>query len=87
MLFWHQQSLPPKIPLWFSQPWGESRLSDPAFLWLLPLLIAFFLVVNNGWAKFLEKNHPQLALLLVWTSFLIAIVCFFPLYRIILAVI
>ena len=30
------KSLPPKVPLWYSKPWGEERLTLPKFLNHIP---------------------------------------------------
>jgi hypothetical protein len=87
LTFLHQKDLPPTLPLWFSKPWGEERLAEPNSLWLLPALIAVFLIVNNLAAKFLYRTHKVLALILVWAALIISLIVLFPLYRIVLVVI
>lgn len=83
----HQANLPPVVPLWFSKPWGIERLAAPESLWLLPLIIGIFLMLNNFIAKILFSNHKILALILVWSALLISLIVFFPLYRILLSLI
>lgn len=31
--------LPPQVPLWYSRPWGEEQLTNPAALWSIPVII------------------------------------------------
>lgn len=87
LLLLHQNDLPPTVPLWFSQEWGNARLADPSFLWIFPSIIFVFLVFNNLVAKLLIKNHKILALILVWSALIISLTLLFPLYRILLVVI
>ena len=37
LLVWRFPLLPPKVPLWFSHPWGEDQLASPYWLILLPV--------------------------------------------------
>lgn len=48
--------LPPEIPLWYSLPWGETRLATPLWLFLLPVssLMSFF--INTLLALLLTKE-------------------------------
>ncbi|MBI4004710.1 hypothetical protein HY358_01075 [Candidatus Roizmanbacteria bacterium] len=39
-------SLPPQIPLIYSQPWGEDQLVDYWVIVILPLLLHFFFFLN-----------------------------------------
>jgi hypothetical protein len=80
-------NLPPKIPFWFSKPWGVGRLAEPYYLWLLPTLILIFFLASNLVAKLITKNHPILAKILVWSATLISTVFLLTLYRIILVVV
>lgn len=36
ILFFFSQ-LPPQIPLYYSRPWGEDQLTQPLYLFLLPM--------------------------------------------------
>lgn len=40
-------TFPPKVPLFFSLPWGEEQLADTRYLWLFPLLSISILIVNS----------------------------------------
>lgn len=37
ILIWRFPVLAPKVPLWFSRPWGEDQLASPYWLILLPV--------------------------------------------------
>lgn len=45
-VLWYWRRLPTEIPLWFSKPWGEERLTHPAFL-LIPILISILVYIGN----------------------------------------
>lgn len=40
-------SLPPQIPLFYSRPPGDLQLADWWFIFLLPLLLNFFFVLDT----------------------------------------
>ncbi|NTU73409.1 hypothetical protein HGB07_04545 [Candidatus Roizmanbacteria bacterium] len=40
------RSLPPQIPLFYSQAWGEDQLTDIWFIFILPLLLHLFIFLN-----------------------------------------
>lgn len=39
-------SLPSKVPLFFSLPWGEARLASRVYILILPVLGIIFMLVN-----------------------------------------
>ena len=47
---------PPQVPLWYSKPWSLSRLSEPFWLYLIPLTSFLILIGNN----FLANKTNQL---------------------------
>jgi hypothetical protein len=53
--------LPPQVPIFYSRPWGETMLTSPLGLWLLPGLllvlatINFFLISNISQNRFLAR--------------------------------
>jgi len=62
--------LPPQIPLFFSQPWGELQLSQPFFLVVLPLLSFTLLITNTLLATvFLDKEAFLSQVLVVGSTF------------------
>lgn len=43
---WRFTHLPPQIPLFYSQPWGEDQLVDYWFIFILPFLLHVFIFLN-----------------------------------------
>jgi hypothetical protein len=43
---WRLPTLPPQVPLFASNPWGESRLGELWMIFLLPLLMNVFFFLN-----------------------------------------
>ena len=39
--------LPPQIPLYYSQPWGESQLADSWMIFLLPVFLNLLFFINQ----------------------------------------
>jgi hypothetical protein len=39
--------LPPQIPLFYSNPWGEDQLGDTWMLFFLPLILNIVFLVNR----------------------------------------
>lgn len=39
--------LPPQIPLYYSQPWGESQLADSWMIFLLPIFLNLLFFINR----------------------------------------
>ena len=46
ILFSIWRFLPPQVPLFYSQPWGNSQLANPVYLILLPAISLGLLVIN-----------------------------------------
>jgi hypothetical protein len=84
LLIFFKNDLPPQIPFWFSRNWGAERLSDPRFLWLLPILGLVFLVTNQIIARVFLIKKLVLTRILTWTSLFIGLILLFSAYRIIL---
>lgn len=51
-LFLTYPHLPPQIPLFYSQPWGENQLAEQWMIGILPLLMNGFILLNF----FLQKK-------------------------------
>jgi hypothetical protein len=75
--------LPPKIPIWYSKPWGDERLASPVFL-TVPILTAILVyTVNHNMVAKTAKDHPMFARVLSLTSLLISVVSTIIVVRII----
>jgi len=85
LAFWSR--LPPKIPLFFSRPWGENQLA--ARNWPLIISLVYFLVAvfNLRLASFFVKKNLFLAKILVWTTTILSLLVTTTIIRIILVVI
>jgi hypothetical protein len=83
LLFLKQKDLPPTIPLWFSKEWGEARLTEPVWLWLIPSSSLFVFFLNNLLASFL-RSFPTLATTLVWFGAFFSFISLYTLYRLII---
>lgn len=51
--------LPDEVPLFFSRPWGESRLANKPWLFMLPGLSLMVVVVNLGMGR-LYKEYDEI---------------------------
>ena len=56
LLVWRWQFLPPQIPLFYSQPWGEDQLVDTWMIGILPALMNILWILNTLIAKRFFKN-------------------------------
>ncbi len=64
--------LPPQIPLYFSQPWGELQLTSPLSLLLLPLFSLVVLLINLFFASFSIEEDEFLTNILTFGSLIFA---------------
>jgi hypothetical protein len=81
------RSLPPAVPLWFSQPWGTDQLAHPLWLLLLPAGgIAVFLA-NTTLARLFISDHPTFIRILLLTSTLVSAGSFIALAQILMLVV
>ncbi len=72
VILWYWRRLPPLVPLWYSQPWGQDRLASPWFL-LLPLGTSIVIyIVNLMTVVRLSAEHPTFARVLFLTSGLVS---------------
>lgn len=81
-LFIKFNQLPPQIPLFYSQPWGESRLAPVTSIFILPSLSILVLIINNLLAVFFLKSVQLLSRLLVAISLIFSLLCAFSLFQI-----
>jgi len=77
--------LPPQIALFYSLPWGNSQLTSPLFLFLLPAITLLILLAN--WILTHLTDDKFIHQLLWITTCLIACMASYTLIRIILVTI
>ena len=73
LIIWFYHSLPPKIPIFFSRPWGEPWLSSPASIFILPLFSLLTLLINYFLALYFYIKKILLSELLVIFGFIISL--------------
>ena len=64
--------LPTVVPLYFTLPWGESRLTSKLMLYLLPLSSFLFLILNLGLGRLSVKLSPLLPRILAVATTVVA---------------
>src|SRR3972149_4485490 len=79
----HRSSFPLAVPLWFSKPWGETRLAEPSLLWLLPTTSFLLTIINLLLAYFFYQRLKILSSLLIWASPLVTALLFYTLLKIV----
>ena len=86
-LWWvFSRQMPPQIPLWYSQPWGEGQLAEPKYLLLLPGLAVGIGVGINVVTQRLARYGP-LALMMTAVGLIVQGMLILAMLRIILIVI
>ena len=77
------RELPPQIPLWHTLPWGNTQLSSPVFLWLIPASLTLFFIINIFLEIFVFNKSDFLAKLLCWQGVLVSFLGLLTLWRVI----
>lgn len=65
MILFKFSSLPPQIPLYYSQPWGEAQLASASSIIILPVASVLVLIINNILAVFFLNSVQLLSRLLI----------------------
>ncbi len=82
-VLWSWRHLPPAVPLWYSRPWGEDRLTSPWML-MLPLGMAIIVyAINVAIVVKRSADHPMFARALFLTSILVSCLSAFLVIRIV----
>lgn len=82
LLLNYQKQLPPVVPLFYSLPWGNIRLADPIWLWLLPALSGGGLIINFVGSHL--SNDLTLTRILSGTACLVSVLALTTLTKIII---
>lgn len=75
--------LPPQLPLFYSQPWGEDQLTTPAGLLLLPGLSFLIFFINFVFLAFIPKEEKLMRQTLVAGVTVFSLLCLATLLQII----
>lgn len=81
-----QNKLPDVVPLYYSLPWGEERLAQKAYLYLLPAISLFILLFNFVWMVYFFKRDVVLSRIIACSTALIAVLSCYTLIRIIILI-
>ena len=69
VVIWQNNAqFPLAIPLWFSREWGEQRLAEPVFLWIIPLISLLVIIINLSLSRFFDQREPILSSILIWST-------------------
>ncbi len=82
-LFFRYNDLPPELPLFFSQPWGQSWLAASAAIFLLPFFSLLIGLGNHVVAMIIHLKWPFLSRLLIIFSLIFSILASISLYQVI----
>ena len=75
--------LPPQVPLFYSRPWGETRLTSATTLFLLPGFSIIILLLNHLLAAVFLKSTPLFTYLSIAFSLLFSSFCLISIVKII----
>ncbi len=73
--------LPPFIPLFNQLPWGEQRITQTIWIFMMPVLALLIFSVNLIVASLFYKKNPLIARLFSVTSFMISVLIFLFIVR------
>jgi len=77
---------PPKIPLFYSQPWGTQQLAYKIWFFLLIAVYFVFIIVNTRLASIFFKKNPFLSNILIWATTILGFLMFTTIIRITLVI-
>lgn len=69
--------MPNVVPLFYSLPWGESRLTQKYFLFLLPAISGVFILVNLIIARVIRREHILMVKALALSTLLVSGMLFY----------
>lgn len=81
------KKLPDEVPIFYSLPWGDMRLGEVKFLFLLPLLSFIILVLNLLIAKKLYNQERLLSRIISTVTSVFVIFCVITLIQVVYIVI
>jgi len=73
VFFLKLKTLPPQIPLFYSQVWGEDQLGKIWMIFIIPFLMILFVFINNFLKNKYFKNQLVFITIFYYTNLLIII--------------
>lgn len=80
------KNLPPQVPVWYSQPWGEEQLAHPGWLFLLPASSIAWYATNVIFSVYMTMEYRVFAQLLFLSSLIVSFLSFLTLMHILVLV-
>jgi preprotein translocase subunit SecY len=77
---------PPKVPLFYSKPWGQPQLTSPVNLLLLPGFSSATFILNSFLASLFIENKKFYSYCLSWVSAIFAFFSLVTLVKIVLII-
>lgn len=86
LIIWRWPLLPPQVPLWYDKPWGADQLASYYWLFILPAgsLVIFF--INIILSVYLTSDLLVFSQILSLTSFVVSLLSFITLAKILFLV-
>lgn len=82
LLLWRFPQLPPKVPLWFSRPWGEDQLASPYWLLLLPASSIAWYGIDFLISIYVTAEYLIFTQMLFLSSLIVSLLSFITLIKI-----
>lgn len=79
--------LPPQIPLFYSKIWGEDQLAETWMIFLLPIFMTLFVLINNFIKKKLFSDNVYINKLIEYINWVIIVFFSFVFFKIFFTVI
>jgi uncharacterized membrane protein len=76
--------LPPKVPVYFSKPWGNDQLLEKQYLIFLPISVSLAFIINSRMASIGIVKDKLLAFIYLLTQLVISLLTLIFITRIIL---
>lgn len=84
IVIWRNSAeFPLAVPLWFSREWGEQRLAEPVFLWIIPLISLIVVITNLFLSRFFDQKEPILSSILIWSTPIVSGLFFYTVLEIV----
>lgn len=85
-IFLMTSALPSQVPLYYSLPWGEQRLTDTTALLTIPAATTLIVLLNTVLVLFFYKTEPVVSRLLSLGAGFTSLIGAYTLIRIILLI-
>ena len=82
ILIWKWRSLPPQVPIWYSRPWGESQLTSPYWLLILPITSILLYAINVFISVAITSEYLIFTQMLFLSSLMVSVLSFVDLLKI-----